>query len=352
MKKIIILALLITISTTAVWAGDMYSVRDLRKMNIEANSPIRKVDFENAKKIMLNVHQKTAEGVQNGKGPFYAEIYDDNGNLVVSSSNSVVEDKCALYHAEVNTLRKAYEKYRQYDLSSKNFSIYVNAEPCIMCAGAIMWSGIKTIYFGVPSKDVERITGFDEGYKPNWIKEFKKRGITVYGNIEKAAGEKVLEDYVNGGHEIYKPTRDEHKKIIGMPNPWTDCGDDFKCGKNVSGFDFPLSLSNYSIRAMKGMFEITYPLDETRNVRVRKSFDESNNGDNSGDYNKYSNNGIYTLKNGVDINIRGDKDKIYVMYFIAESGVYSARCEQGMSKTEVEGVFDVIREAEEPRGIE
>ena len=138
MKKIIILALLITISTTAVWAGDMYSVRDLRKMNIEANSPIRKVDFENAKKIMLNVHQKTAEGVQNGKGPFYAEIYDDNGNLVVSSSNSVVEDKCALYHAEVNTLRKAYEKYRQYDLSSKNFSIYVNAEPCIMCAGAIM----------------------------------------------------------------------------------------------------------------------------------------------------------------------------------------------------------------------
>ena len=103
---------------------------------------------------------------------------------------------------------------------------------------------------------------------------------------------------------------------------------------------------------MKGMFEITYPLDETRNVRVRKSFDESNNGDNSGDYNKYSNNGIYTLKNGEDINIRGDKDKIYVMYFIAESGVYSARCEQGMSKKEVEGVFDVIREAEEPRGIE
>ena len=56
------------------------------------------------------------------------------------------------------------------------------------------------------------------------------------------------------------------------------------------------------------------------------------------------------MKNGVDINIRGDKDKIYVMYFIAESGVYSARCEQGMSKKEVEGVFDVIREAEEPRG--
>ena len=74
-----------------------------------------------------------------------------------------------------------------------------------MCAGAIMWSGIKTVYFGVPSSEVEKITGFDEGYKPNWIKEFKKRGITVYGNIEPKAGEKVLQEYVNSGKETYKP---------------------------------------------------------------------------------------------------------------------------------------------------
>ena len=216
-----------------------------------------------------------------------------------------------------------------------------------MCAGALMWSGVKTIYFGVPSKDVERITGFDEGYKPNWVREFKKRGITVYGSIEKATGEKVLQDYVNSGKEIYKPSREE--KLVGMPNPWTECNTDFKCGTKNAGFNFPLSLSNYKIRAMKGMFEISYPLDEFRTVTVRKGFDESNNGDNSGDYNKYPDNKIYTLENGVDINIRGDKNKIYVMYFMAESGVYSARCEQGMTKREVEGIYNVIREAEEPK---
>ena len=84
-------------------------------------------------------------------------------------------------------------------------------------------------------------------------------------------------------------------------------------------------------------------------IHVRKGLDESNNGDNSGDYNKYPDNKIYTLENGVDINIRGDKNKIYVMYFMAESGVYSARCEQGMTKREVEGIYNVIREAEEPK---
>lgn len=347
MKKIFISILLVALTSTTCFAEEIYSIKTLHKMEIIANSPINKTDLENAKNIMTNVYQKTAEGVKNGKGPFYAEIYDENGNFVVSSSNSVVEDNCALYHAEVNTLKKAFEKYKQYDLSPQNLTIYINAEPCIMCAGALMWSGVKTIYFGVPSKDVERITGFDEGYKPNWVREFKKRGITVYGSIEKATGEKVLQDYVDSGKEIYKPSREE--KLVGMPNPWTECNTDFKCGTKNAGFNFPLSLSNYKIRAMKGMFEISYPLDEFRTVTVRKGFDESNNGDNSGDYNKYPDNKIYTLENGVDINIRGDKNKIYVMYFMAESGVYSARCEQGMTKREVEGTYNVIREAEEPK---
>lgn len=189
----------------SVFANEIYSVKDLAKMGIVANSPISKTELENANKVMQNVHNKTAEGVRNGKGPFYAEIYDANGNLVVSSSNSVVEDNCCLHHAEINTIKKAHEKFKEYSLAPENLTIYVNAEPCIMCAGAIMWSGIKTVYFGVPSSEVERITGFDEGYKPNWIKEFKKRGITVYGNIEQQAGEKVLEDYVNSGRKIYKP---------------------------------------------------------------------------------------------------------------------------------------------------
>ena len=189
----------------SVFADEIYSVKDLAKMGIVANSPISKTELENANKIMQNVHNKTAEGVRNGKGPFYAEIYDANGNLVISSSNSVVEDNCCLHHAEINTIKKAHEKFKEYSLAPENLTIYINAEPCIMCAGAIMWSGIKTVYFGVPSSEVEKITGFDEGYKPNWIKEFKKRGITVYGNIEQQAGEKVLEDYVNSGRKIYKP---------------------------------------------------------------------------------------------------------------------------------------------------
>ena len=59
----------------------MYSEKDLAKIGIIANSPISKTDLDNAKKIMLNVQTKTAEGIKCGKGPFYADIYDKTGIL-------------------------------------------------------------------------------------------------------------------------------------------------------------------------------------------------------------------------------------------------------------------------------
>ena len=113
MKKFLVIMSVLILSTSASFAEPTYSVKDLQNMNISANSPISKSDLEKAEKIMLNVHQKTQEGVNNGKGPFYAEIYDKDGNLVVSSSNSVVEDNCALYHAEVNTLKKSSRKIQK-----------------------------------------------------------------------------------------------------------------------------------------------------------------------------------------------------------------------------------------------
>ena len=145
--------------------------------------------------------------IQSGSGPFVAAIYDDKGNLVVKVANSVVNEQCSNNHAEMNAIKAAEKKLGTYDLAPYNLKLYVTAEPCIMCIGGIMWSGIKEVYYGVPSKSVERITGFDEGFKPHWFKEFKKRGIVVYGNIEPEIGEKELYKYVKDGKEVYKPSR-------------------------------------------------------------------------------------------------------------------------------------------------
>ncbi len=177
------------------------------KTSVIANEKIDNKKLANAEKIILNLQQELKKYIKKGHGPFLAAIYDSKGNLVAKTANSVVNKTCSHNHAEMNAIKLAEKKLGTYDLSKYNLSIYVTAEPCMMCLGGIMWSGIKSVYYGVPSERVTKITGFDEGFKPNWFNEFKKRGITVYGQIEQSAGETVLKDYVANKHTIYKPTR-------------------------------------------------------------------------------------------------------------------------------------------------
>lgn len=197
--------------------------------NVIANKRIDKNKLQMAQTIILGLQQELAAYIAEGSGPFLAAIYDDKGNDIAKAANSVVSENCSHNHAEMNAIKAAEKALGTYDLSQHNLSLYVTAEPCMMCLGGIMWSGIKEVYYGVPSKDVEKITGFDEGFKPSlidefkklkrffkvhriglkpkWFYEFKKRGITVYGNIEAEAGKKVLRDYVKNGKTVYQPQR-------------------------------------------------------------------------------------------------------------------------------------------------
>lgn len=174
---------------------------------IISNEKIDKKKLELAKQIILNLQNDMQSYTQTGHGPFIAAIYDETGNLITKNANTVINETCSNNHAEINAIKAAQKILRTHDLSKYNLKIYITAEPCMMCLGAIMWSGIKEIYYGVSSKNVEKITGFDEGFKPNWLEEFKKRNITVYGNIEEKTGMKELQNYMNQDKIVYKPAR-------------------------------------------------------------------------------------------------------------------------------------------------
>ncbi len=183
------------------------SFANIANAKVISNEKIDKIKVETASKIITDLQKDMQSFTKNGSGPFVAAIYDNKGNLVVKVANSVVNEQCSNNHAEMNAIKAAEQKLGTYDLAPYNLRLYVTAEPCIMCVGGIMWSGIKEVYYGVPSKAVEEITGFDEGFKPHWFREFKKRGIVVYGNIEPELGEQELYKYVNDGKEVYKPSR-------------------------------------------------------------------------------------------------------------------------------------------------
>ena len=159
--------------------------------------------------FMTSLQEELRERIRSSNcGPFLAAIYDEKGTLIAKAANSVVEEQCSHCHAEMNAIRAAQQKLGTYDLAPFQLSLYSTAEPCMMCLGGILWSGLRAVYYGVPTADVERITGFDEGFKPDWHAEFEKRGIRVLGNIAAELGASVLREYVALGRTVYKPERD------------------------------------------------------------------------------------------------------------------------------------------------
>ena len=78
--------------------------------------------------------------------PIGAVVIDPDGNVVGEGYNRRELDQDATQHAEIIAIRQACEKIGYWRLI--DCCIFVTLEPCPMCAGAIINSRIKNVYFG------------------------------------------------------------------------------------------------------------------------------------------------------------------------------------------------------------
>ena len=71
-------------------------------------------------------------------------VKDDN---VIARGHNIRESKQSpMGHAEIVAINKACKKLNNWRLI--DCDIYITAEPCIMCSGAIIQSRIRHVYFG------------------------------------------------------------------------------------------------------------------------------------------------------------------------------------------------------------
>lgn len=77
--------------------------------------------------------------------PIGAVIVHD-GKIIARGRNKREEKKNSLCHAEIIAINKACKKLGAWRLS--DCDLYVTLEPCPMCAGAIIQSRIRNVYFG------------------------------------------------------------------------------------------------------------------------------------------------------------------------------------------------------------
>ena len=82
---------------------------------------------------------------QKNEVPIGAVIVKDN-RIIARGHNTREKTNQVIDHAEMRAIRKANKKLNSWRLDGCD--IYVTLEPCPMCAGAMIQSRIRAIYFG------------------------------------------------------------------------------------------------------------------------------------------------------------------------------------------------------------
>jgi tRNA(Arg) A34 adenosine deaminase TadA len=94
-----------------------------------------------------------------GNHPFGAVLVGPQNELLLEAENTVETAKDITAHAELNLVRLASAEYDPHALSL--CTIYASTEPCPMCAGAIFWSGIGRVVYGVSEAGLYHLVGVD-----------------------------------------------------------------------------------------------------------------------------------------------------------------------------------------------
>jgi tRNA(Arg) A34 adenosine deaminase TadA len=93
-----------------------------------------------------------------GDHPFGAVLVGPDDTILLEQGNGfTAEGKDMTAHAERLLATRASKAYGTAFLAG--CTMYVSAEPCAMCAGAIYWAGIGRVVYGQSEESLKRLTG-------------------------------------------------------------------------------------------------------------------------------------------------------------------------------------------------
>ena len=147
---------------------------------------IKKLDIKERymKKALLQ-----AQKAYNKKEVPVGAIIVKEGKIIARAYNQKESKFDTTKHAEITAIQKASKKLKSWRLT--DCEMYVTLEPCPMCAGAIIQSRIKKVYYGVADEKTGAV-----GSKLNLFKDFKFNHNVEFENsiLEKQCKE-VLQNF-------------------------------------------------------------------------------------------------------------------------------------------------------------
>jgi tRNA(Arg) A34 adenosine deaminase TadA len=148
------------------------------------------------------------ENVERGSGgPFGAAIFESaSGKLVAVGMNSVVRLNNCTLHGEMVAFMMAQQRVKSFSLSMGGLpthELFTSCEPCAMCLGATLWSGVKRVVYGAAREDASKLN-FEEGpVFPESYRYLEDRGIEIVRNMLRPEAREVLELYRTKSGKIY-----------------------------------------------------------------------------------------------------------------------------------------------------
>jgi tRNA(Arg) A34 adenosine deaminase TadA len=140
-------------------------------------------------------------------GPFGAAVFDRvTGRAVSVGMNCVVRMYNATLHGEMVAFMMAQQRLSSFTLKAPHLhahELVTSCEPCAMCLGATLWSGVQRLVCGAARDDATRLD-FEEGpVFPDSYKYLEDRGIEIVRNVLRDEAMSVLELYRATGGPVY-----------------------------------------------------------------------------------------------------------------------------------------------------
>jgi tRNA(Arg) A34 adenosine deaminase TadA len=92
-----------------------------------------------------------------GNHPFGCVLARADGTVLLEQTNAFLPDHDMTGHAERVAMTRASIAFRPDQL--RDCTLYVSAEPCAMCAGAIYWAGVGRVVYGLAERSLKHLTG-------------------------------------------------------------------------------------------------------------------------------------------------------------------------------------------------
>lgn len=128
--------------------------------------------------MILSLQEKA---ISSGNPPFAAVILADD--KVISAVHNVSRTSGnPLEHAEMSAIQSVIRNHGAEILTRAH--LISSNEPCPMCIGACIWSGIPEVSYFISQEQVEAIRGWGRFMPAKRIAEADDSGIVIHGPME------------------------------------------------------------------------------------------------------------------------------------------------------------------------